>query len=502
MALGAIVAPPDAIAATAVAARLAVPRRILTILEGESLLNDATALTIYSVVLAAAARRFSAGEALATFALALVGGVAIGLAVGWIVAQIRARLDDTPVEMTISLVTPYAAFLPAAQLGVSGVIAAVTAGLFLAREGSRIMGPDTRLTGRPVWETITFLLNGFVFIVTGLAVPPILRSLAAAEAMRLIGIGVVVTAVLVAVRAVWILGMVYLLPAIGGPARSPTWRAEVVVLSWAGMRGVVSLAAALALPVTLADGRPLVARDAIVIVTLTVIILTLVGQGLTLPWLIRALRLGGDSEIREEESRARQEILAAAARRVDELYSVWPGHHPLLDQLRTTYQHRSEHVDRARDPASGARTRSSSSIARSGGRSSALSARLCSGSAPRKRSTTTSCASSSESSISRSKASTPEARLPPPPNNSSVLSAVPPTDLGGPMGSSRRPATSARPAEQRWPPSSREAWANRGPRICSPTCTTRWPEACPSTPISAPSHSPFASAPPSGWWAP
>ena len=123
------------------AARLAVPRRILTILEGESLLNDATALTIYSVVLAAAARRFSAGEALATFALALIGGIAIGLVVAWTVTQIRARIDDTPVEMTISLVTPYAAFLPAAQLGVSGVIATVAAGLYLGAKGSRITGP-------------------------------------------------------------------------------------------------------------------------------------------------------------------------------------------------------------------------------------------------------------------------------------------------------------------------------------------------------------------------
>src|SRR6266581_1945812 len=162
LAVGLVVA--SAIAAAAVAARLAVPRRIVTILEGESLLNDATALTIYSIAIAVAVGgSFKASTGVATFAGALLGGSAIGLAVGWIVAQIRARIEDTPVEITNSLLTPYAAFLPAQQLGASGVIATVAAGLYLGRHGSRIMGPDARLTGRAVWETITFLLNGVVF---------------------------------------------------------------------------------------------------------------------------------------------------------------------------------------------------------------------------------------------------------------------------------------------------------------------------------------------------
>src|SRR6266571_4098141 len=162
LAVGLVVA--TAFAAAAIAARLAVPRWIVTILEGESLLNDATALTIYSIAIAVAVGgSFKASTGVATFAGALLGGSAIGLAVGWIVAQIRARIEDTPVEITISLLTPYAAFLPAQQLGASGVIATVAAGLYLGRRGSRIMGPDARLTGRAVWETITFLLNGVVF---------------------------------------------------------------------------------------------------------------------------------------------------------------------------------------------------------------------------------------------------------------------------------------------------------------------------------------------------
>jgi monovalent cation/hydrogen antiporter len=350
LALGAIVAPPDAVAATAITARLAVPRQIVTILEGESLLNDATALTIYSIALAVAAGgAFAPSTAVITFAGAMLGGGAVGLAVGWIVASIRARLQDTPVEMTISLLTPYAAFLPAERLGASGVIATVAAGIYLGHRGSRIMGADARLTGRALWETLTFLLNGFVFIVMGFEIPLLMRSLTADLALRFVGIGVTVTAVLLVVRAIWMFGTVFLPQWIRGRADA---RPCSLVLSWAGMRGVVSLAAALALPTTLPTGGPLPSREALVIVTLTVIVLTLLGQGLTLPPLIRSQRLGTDVGVRREEALARQRLVEAAMHRVDELYPVWPGHHPLLDQLRETYRHRSEHVDRQRDATS------------------------------------------------------------------------------------------------------------------------------------------------------
>jgi len=319
---------------------------------GESLLNDATALTIYSIAIAAAVGgSFKASTGVATFAGALLGGSAIGLAVGWIIAQIRARIEDTPVEITISLLTPYAAFLPAQQLGASGVIATVAAGLYLGRRGSRIMGPDARLTGRAVWETITFLLNGVVFIITGLEVPLLLRALAPATAIRLAGIGLVVSVVLVVVRAVWIFPTEFLTPLVRGEPRPPHLLAHSLVLSWAGMRGVVSLAVALALPLTLPDGGPFPARESLLIVTLTVIVFTLLGQGLTLPLLIRQLYLGTDVQLHEEEANARQTMIDAATRRIDELYPVWPGHQPLLARLRDTYEHRSEHVDRRRDAA-------------------------------------------------------------------------------------------------------------------------------------------------------
>ena len=217
------------------------------------------------------------------------------------------------------------------------------------------MGSDARLTGRAVWETITFLLNGAVFIITGLEVPLLLRAIEPAHAIWLVGIGIVVSLVLVAVRAVWIFATEVLPPLVRREARPPRLLAYTLVLSWAGMRGVVSLAVALAFPATLPGTESSPVREAVLIVTLTVIVFTLLGQGLTLPLLIRRLHLGTDLQIHEEETNARQQMIEAATRRIDELFPVWPGHEPLLSRLRANYEHRTEHVERRRDAvASGA----------------------------------------------------------------------------------------------------------------------------------------------------
>lgn len=350
IALGAIVAPPDAVAASAIAGRLTVPRRIVTILEGESLLNDATALTVYGIAVAVAVgSAFDPSSGALTFAATLIGGAVIGLAVGVIVEQVRTRIEDTPVEITVSLLTPYAAFLPAQRLGVSGVIATVAAGLYLGRRIWKMAGPDTRLTGRAVWDTLTFLLNGIVFIVTGLEVPLLLREMDRITAARLIGIGLVIALVLVLVRALWIFPTSYLACRLRPETRPPRLLAESLVLCWAGMRGVVSLAVVLAVPAGLPDEGPYPIRQALVMVTVTVIVFTLLGQGLTLPWLIRRLRLARDDGLGAEETTARQEMIDAATRRIDELYPVWPGHRPLLDRMREGYEHRSQHVERQRD---------------------------------------------------------------------------------------------------------------------------------------------------------
>ena len=287
VALGAAVAPPDAIAATSVFQRLAVPRRITAVLEGESLVNDATALTIYRVAILAAASGASifAVGTFGEFIVASVIGIAVGVAIGWVAAEVRTRLSDAPVEITISLLTPYAAFLPAYAVGASGVLAALTAGLYVGRRASRIMGSDVRLTGRAVWETLLFLINGFVFILIGLQITAISGRIESATFRNLALVGLAVSAVLIAVRAAWLLGMA-LWQRLVSHRRARLRLAEVLVLSWAGMRGVVSLAAALAVPAAAAGG-PTAARDAVIVITFTVILITLVGQGLTLPAVIR-----------------------------------------------------------------------------------------------------------------------------------------------------------------------------------------------------------------------
>jgi Na+/H+ antiporter len=349
IALGAIVSPPDEVAATAVMERLSVPRRIVTLLQGESLLNDATALTVYHVALGTLA----AGESRLTlapigrFVIITVGGVVIGLAVAWLIAYIRTRLSDTPVEITLSLLTPYAAYLPAELIGVSGILAAVTAGLYLGRRASRIMGSDARLTGRAVWDMLVFLLNGIVFILIGLQIAALVRQTALSVLIAHVGVGLLVSVALIAVRALWFLGIRAWQRFV--TSTEPLRTAEVVVLSWAGMRGVVSLAAALAVPLLLPGGAPLPARDAVILITFTVILVTLVGQGLSLPFVVKRVHLAGDDGARAEEQQARRELVDEALRRIDALYADWPGHRPLLDQLRTAYRHRAEHVGQLTD---------------------------------------------------------------------------------------------------------------------------------------------------------
>jgi Na+/H+ antiporter len=343
-ALGAIVSPPDAVAATAIAQRLAVPRRVISILEGESLLNDATALTIYRAAIgaAAAAATVSLVGSLASFVFVALGGILIGLVIGWISSWVRVHLTDTPVEITVSLITPYAAYLPAELLGVSGVLAAVTAGLFLGRRSSRIMGSEARLAARAVWESLVFLLTGVVFLAIGFQISTISREMDRTTLLQLAAVGVLVSLALIAVRAVWVFAL-SLRDLLAKDQRRTRLR-ESIVLSWAGMRGVVSLAAALAIPISLPVSA-LPARDAIIIITFTVILVTLVGQGLTLPLVIRAVRLGGDADGGHEESHARRELIEEALRRIDDLEKKWPDHKPLIDQLRTSYQHRAEHEE-------------------------------------------------------------------------------------------------------------------------------------------------------------
>jgi CPA1 family monovalent cation:H+ antiporter len=346
--LAAIVSPPDAVAATAVLQRLGAPRRLVTILEGESLINDATALVAYRAALAAVATgAFSLWETGLRFLVVAAGGALVGLAVGVLAGIIRERLQDPPVEITISLLTPFAAYLPAEHLGVSGVLAVVAAGLYLGQRAARLMNAQTRVSGTVVWEFVIFILTGLVFILIGLQLPSALAALAERSRPSLLGQAALVSLAAVAVRVAWAFVAEYAPfwpSASGGDAGvRPSWH-EALVVGWAGMRGVVSLAAALALPELLPDGRPFPERDLIVFLTFGVILVTLVGQGLTLPWLLRRLGVGGDGTEEREESLARAAAVEAALARIERLAEEWPGHLPLIDTLRAQYGHRLSHL--------------------------------------------------------------------------------------------------------------------------------------------------------------
>jgi monovalent cation/hydrogen antiporter len=347
VALGAIVSPPDAIAATAIAERLGLPRRLVTILEGESLVNDATALVTYRFALAAAATgAFSLGEAAVGFVAVAAGGVLAGVVVGALATWILKRLTDPPVEVLISLLAPYAAYLPAEKLGFSGVLATVTAGLILGWYAPRVMSSETRILGFGAWQMTIFVVNGLAFILIGLQIPIVLEALGGYEALELAGLGAAVAATVIAVRMLWVFPATYL-PRILSPSlrrRDPAPpRQAVVVLGWAGMRGAVSLAAALALPAVLPDGSEF-PRNLLIFLTFVVILATLVGQGLTLPWLIRRLGLGDDGSAEHEELHAREAATEAALQRLDELVTEVPGHLELIDRLRAQYTDRAQHL--------------------------------------------------------------------------------------------------------------------------------------------------------------
>ncbi|HEX4744420.1 MAG TPA: Na+/H+ antiporter [Candidatus Limnocylindria bacterium] len=341
-ALGAIVAPPDAIAATAVLQRVGAPKRIVTILEGESLLNDATALVAYRIaLLAAVTGSFSLVEAGGRFLTVGLGGVLLGLAVGFAVTELRRRLSDTPVSITVSLLAPYVAYLPAEQLGVSGVLAAVTAGLYVGQHASRTLSSEARVAGAAVWQMVVFVLNGLVFTLVGLQLPAVVAGLGDIPASSLLGLGALVSLTVIVARFVWVFPGTYL-PRLLSPSLrrrdpNPPWQ-WVVVLGWAGMRGAVSLAAALALPHDLAE-RPL-----LIFITYCVIATTLVGQGLTLPFVIRGLGVTVADDTGHEEAHARAETADAALARLAELRAPYSDHGELLDALEARYSHQATHA--------------------------------------------------------------------------------------------------------------------------------------------------------------
>ncbi|MEA2269520.1 MAG: monovalent cation/hydrogen antiporter [Solirubrobacteraceae bacterium] len=337
-ALGAIVAPTDPVAATTIARRLNVPRRTVNILEGEALVNDATALVAYRIAVGAiGGGTFSLIDAGFEFVAGAAVGAAIGFVVARVIAGIRRRLDDPPVEITLSLLSGYAAYVPAEQLGASGVIAAVTAGIALGWWAPEIASPLVRQQGFALWSLLVFLLNAILFVLIGLQLPQILDALRGESPWTLLGTAVAISAVVIVTRLVWLLASPHIVRALdrrqAQRARRIGWRMRTIA-AWSGMRGSVSLAAALALPAETPQ------RDLLVFLTFAVILATLVLQGLTLPALIRRLGVRGDDDEAREELRARLTATQAALARIEELATEEWTRDETVERMTALYSYR------------------------------------------------------------------------------------------------------------------------------------------------------------------
>ncbi len=364
--LGAIISPPDAIAATAIAQRLRIPRRIVTILEGESLINDATALVAYRFAIAAVTTgTFSLAHASEQFFIVSLGGILCGLVIGWLAEQFHRRVDDAPIEITVSLLTPFAAYLLAENRGMSGVLSVVTTGLYLGRRLPELITFKTRLQGGPVWDMVEFLLNGFVFILIGLQLPGVLNALSGHEIplRQLVWYALLISLAVIVIRVIWVFPATYLprliFRQICRHDPYPRWR-HVTIVAWTGMRGVVSLAAALALPLTLEgtpDGTPFPGRDLILFLTFIVILATLVVQGLSLPLLIRWLGVKDDGSMEKEEREARLKANQRALSHLNSLMEAEPAKADALNRLRVEYEDHIRQVTSAEPENAGSELR-------------------------------------------------------------------------------------------------------------------------------------------------
>ena len=322
-ALGAIVSPPDPVAVLSVMRSLRLPRSIESILEGEGLLNDATALVCYRMAVAAAVTgAFSPWRATVQFVLAGAGGAIVGVIIGIIVIRIHRLTKSVAVaENTVSLLTPFAAFLPAELVGASGVLAVVAAAMYVARNVQTVGGPATRLQNTAMWSVLTFLLESLVFILVGLELPSVTRALDRSSVSALLNETAIICVCVVLIRIMWIMPSTYTARSLGRWLRGsdeplPSWR-EILFIGWAGIRGGDSLVIALALPFATASGAPFPARDRILFITFSVILVTLVLQGPTLRPFARALRLRADGRVEDEEAHARLTAAEAGLRALD-----------------------------------------------------------------------------------------------------------------------------------------------------------------------------------------
>jgi Na+/H+ antiporter len=360
--LGAVVATTDAIAATSIAKRIGLPKRIVDILEGESLLNDASGLLALEFGVAMIVSRVTptVGQGLLELAYLTIAGLGLGLLVGLVVEWLERRVEDGPIEITISILVPYTVYLAAEAIHASGVLAVVACGLYLSRKSSEFLSARVRIQAWAVWDSLSFILNGLVFMVIGLQLPHVLAGLSGYKLRELIFYGTAFSALLIVLRLIWMYPGAFIAYQIRKHllhqnVSLPTAR-QTFVVGWTGMRGVVALAAAISLPETLADGQPFPQRDLIVFLTFSVILVTLVFQGLTLPPLIRALGLARAAAPDREEQQARKLILEAAVARLARLREKDSEQlSAVYDDIEKQYRHQlvalKDEVDTAEDAA-------------------------------------------------------------------------------------------------------------------------------------------------------
>jgi CPA1 family monovalent cation:H+ antiporter len=339
--LGAIVSPPDAVAATAILSRLSIPRQVVTILEGESLVNDATGLVIYKFAVAAVLTGvFSLWQASLEFAGVAIGGIALGFLMGQFFVIVHKYLGDAFIEVLTTIAVPYAAYITAESLHVSGVLAVVAAGIVRGRYAPEIVSAEMRIIARSVWNLLVFSLNCLVFILIGWQLSAIVARLTDYTVAQLFFYGTFVSAVAIVVRFIWIYPAIYLPPifrAARGESVPVPQEGEVFIMSWCGMRGIVSLAAALALPVELVDGSAFPERDLIIFLTFVVIAVTLVIQGLSLKPLIRRLQVGRDWSIQEEQQRAKMALGKVAIAAIDVVVANDGISNELAERIRAEF---------------------------------------------------------------------------------------------------------------------------------------------------------------------
>ncbi|WP_373652517.1 Na+/H+ antiporter [Schlesneria sp. DSM 10557] len=354
--LASIIGPTDTMAVTAISSETAIPRRIGTILEGESLINDIVALVAYKMAIDAVS---SGSIPVSTAVIALIwnsaAGIAVGLVVGIAACQIRKRLEDQVESVSVSLLTGYAAYLGAEMLDASGILATVTAGLYVGRQLSRILLPEGRIQAYFFWDTVTFLIEGLAFVLIGLELRTIMEDLGNVPFSQLVAYGLLISVTVILLRLVWVFGFAYLpriWPGTHQDAEPPYVWQHVLLLGWAGMRGVDSLAAALAIPLVMSGGQtPFPDRNLIMFLSFCVIVATLVVQGLSLPFLIRRLELKNDNQDEVEEGLARIAAAEAALHRLEQHVVARDVDPEVLDELRSAYGKKLQQANAQLNPA-------------------------------------------------------------------------------------------------------------------------------------------------------